>query len=281
VGCRSSADCSAPTSPICDATTNTCVPCTTDAQCVAKLGSPDPGVCMFQQDGHCATSNETVYVNPTANGCLSSATTGGGTATTPFCQLAQAIVSAGTRQLFILRGGSIAGGAALTNGSPLSFVGQMSATITAGAGQPALHVTGVDLYMRDVEIRGGAGTDIGIVVDGAGTIRLDGVTIDDMANGGLLIDSSNFDIENTTISSNGPGQEGNYFLGGILITNPPSSGLAKLHLVTITNNNAPGVQCSAPVQGDGVLATGNSTAQISTICGFSSCTTASATCGAP
>ena len=39
---------------------NVCVPCTSDAQCSGKAGRP--GVCMFQQDGHCATDAESVYV---------------------------------------------------------------------------------------------------------------------------------------------------------------------------------------------------------------------------
>ena len=58
VGCASNADCGGPT-PICSPA-NTCTACTSDTQCAAIPGGP--GVCMFHQDGRCASDAETIYV---------------------------------------------------------------------------------------------------------------------------------------------------------------------------------------------------------------------------
>ncbi len=87
VECATSTDCTgAVTKPICDPTSHTCVACTTDAQCVAKLGATgNPGVCRSEIDGHCATDAETVYVQNTT-GCMTTYVLngGGGTATVPY-----------------------------------------------------------------------------------------------------------------------------------------------------------------------------------------------------
>ena len=53
VGCLEKKDCGGGTKPICEA--KSCRGCKTDSECA------DPGICM--EDGHCATSNEVVYVD--------------------------------------------------------------------------------------------------------------------------------------------------------------------------------------------------------------------------
>jgi len=52
--------------PICGSN-NQCQPCKADSECVSK-GATDPGVCMSQTDGHCATPSETIYVQDTMTG---------------------------------------------------------------------------------------------------------------------------------------------------------------------------------------------------------------------
>ena len=83
VECAASSDCTAAaTKPICDATSHTCVPCTTDGQCSAKLGpTGNPGVCRSEIDGHCATDAETVYVQNSSTCTTTFVNNSGGTAT--------------------------------------------------------------------------------------------------------------------------------------------------------------------------------------------------------
>ncbi len=77
VQCLTDGDCSQdPTKPICEG--HLCRPCKADAEC--KTG---PGVCMFHQDGHCATDLETIYVKNAA-GCTMTPGAGGALAM-PYC----------------------------------------------------------------------------------------------------------------------------------------------------------------------------------------------------
>jgi len=50
--------------------------------------------------------------------------------------------------------------------------------------------------------------------------------------------------------------------------------------VTIQNNLATGLTCSTAIQGQGVLASGNTPLDIATSCGVVSCATPAPTCGA-
>jgi hypothetical protein len=99
--------------------------------------------------------------------------------------------------------------------------------------------------------------------------------------GGILIDGAAFDIRNTTITKNGPSSDLSW--GGMRVASLPASGSKNLHLVTIQNNNAPGLSCApgAAIQGDGVLASGNSTGDVTSTCGITACVSMSSTCGAP
>lgn len=97
--------------------------------------------------------------------------------------------------------------------------------------------------------------------------------------GGILLGGAAFDIENTTVTNNGPGQQGTS--GGIIISALPSAGPAKLHLLTVENNKQIGVTCASAVQAaDGVFATMNIGGDIAQSCGFSPCSSMGATCGA-
>jgi hypothetical protein len=113
------------------------------------------------------------------------------------------------------------------------------------------------------------------------TLRLDGVTVDNNAGGGIFLDATRFSIVNSTITNNGPGQEGTTTWGGILVNSLVAGGQKVLQRVTVQNNKATGISCIAAVDGTGVHASGNNALDVQTGCGFTSCGAVSATCGAP
>jgi hypothetical protein len=189
-----------------------------------------------------------------------------------------AVASMTTRNLIVVRGpvGSAASGISIGT-REISIVGQLSAVI-AGI-DPGLHVTAGDVFVRNVKF--GPSPSVGCQADVGSTLRLDHVVVTGNSGGGILIKSAAFDIQNTTVTNNGPGAEGAINWGGILVLNPPAAGPAKLRLVTVQNNMNNGISCSAQLtMASEVLSTGNASPDISPTCGFTSCGTASATCGA-
>lgn len=272
VGCLANTDCSG-TTPICNTSTNTCRGCQADSECT----STGPGVCMAQQDGRCATDSETIYVQ--MNGACSNS--GSGTSATPFCAMDPALVTASaTRDLIVVRGTVTGASSAFSGGAQqTSIVGQSSAVI-AGGSNPAIHLASGDLYVRAVKLTTGA--SIGAQADSGTTLRLDHDLVTGNSGGGVLLDGAAFDIENTTVTNNGPGTFMSLTTwGGILINNPPSAGPTKLNFVTVQTNNQIGITCSKMVSGTDVLASGNTGGDVNpTSCGFSSCGTAGPACGA-
>jgi hypothetical protein len=99
--------------------------------------------------------------------------------------------------------------------------------------------------------------------------------------GGILLDGAAFDIENTTVTRNGPGQQPVVW-GGILVNSLPANGPKLLKLATIQNNMATGLYCSAgaAVQSNGVFASANSSLDVTTACNVTPCSPQSQTCGA-
>jgi hypothetical protein len=297
VECITSADCLTTTKPICDATTNTCVPCTSDDQCVGKLGS-DPGVCMAHEDGRCATPAETIFVQNAA-GCDDppSYDPTAGSAERPLCSM-QPVPSLleDARKLIVVTG-LVTGGTWNYSGAfSFSIVGRQKAEIVATV-TPALNISTGNIYIRDVNFGSPGSTCIafaglsltldGVVLDPCGlnglqatggTVVMRSVTVN-RSSGGVLLRNSPFDIENCTISNNEASSDGSW--AGIDVENPPAGGPpARLSMVTVQSNAGPGIVCSGAVQGDGVYASGNSAPDIAPACGFTSCGTSSATCGA-
>lgn len=286
VECATSADCTAAaTKPICDPTSHTCVACTADAQCVAKLGTTgNPGICRSEVDGHCATDAETVYVQ-NATGCMTTYVLngGGGTATVPYCSMEPVVGAAGqTKTLVVIRGTVAAADWTFQRapGAPATtFVGQQSALI-ASATTPGFNMDSGTVYARGLKFSSSA--SICIEATG-GTLNLGNVAVDSCAKGGVLLNGAAFDVEDTTVMGNGPGTfMGLTTWGGILINNPPSAGPTKLNLVTVENNTGGGVACSTSIAGtSGVLVSGSlQGVDVNASCGFSSCGSASTTCGA-
>jgi hypothetical protein len=284
VQCLASSDCNGDsTKPVCDTTTHTCAACTSDSQCVAKLGSTgNPGICMSQIDGHCATDAEAIYVQNTTPTCKTTFVVGGGTAANPYCSLDPiGLALSDTQSLVVIRGTVNNGGAwtyQRTSHPMTSFIGQQAAVV-ASSTTPGFNMTGGLAYLREIRFTSAASE--GISASG-GTLVVDTVVIDSCQGGGVLLNGAAFNISNTTVTNNGPGQMGPTAWGGILVNLLPPSGPTTLNLDTIQGNKGPGVLCSGQITGTGVLASGNSTTDIATTaCGFTSCTPAGAGCGAP
>jgi hypothetical protein len=232
---------------------------------------------MKHQDGRCATDAETIYVQKTV-ACPGAAATADGSAAMPYCSMDPAVTAVGaTRDLILVRGTVTSAATPISGASrQISIVGQLNAGI-AGS-DPGIHLSAGDLYVRSVKL--GPSPALGCQAEAGSTLRLDHVVVTNNSGGGVLIDGAAFDIENTTVTDNDSGTFGVANWGGILVNNPPTGGPAKLQFVTIQNNKQVGVACSARVSGANVSASGNVGGDISSTCGFSSCGTASVTCGA-
>ena len=274
-----SADCNTdPARPICDLGSNMCVKCSADAECVAK--GVGPGICMSHQDGRCAGDGEVIYVE-NKTGCASNTLVGmAGSAGAPFCGPQLAIDALTASRRLVIISGPVAGLQWNAAGAtPVSIVGRANAALVGGL-QSGISISGAgELFARDIVVR--RSDAAGISALNAAVLRLNHVTVDANGGGGILVDGAAFEIRNTTITANGPGQSGAVTWGGILLTNPVPAGLGTIELVTIRNNNPVGLSCSAPVTGNGVFASGNTSVDIASTCGITSCSPAGPTCGAP
>jgi len=235
---------------------------------------------MSQSDGHCATDAETVYVGTLASATCSESNAG--TAQAPVCSLQSGVglAKSGSKPVVAVRGALASGSTNIAVTSPLTIVGKNSAVLTpAATGADAIDITNGVVYLRGVTVQGGASTGIGInaapTSGNAVTLNMNGCRVTNNPGGGVFLSGAAFDIENTIITGNGPGQTtGGLFWGGIRVDSLPTTGPMILNLVTVENNNPVGISCSGNITGTGVLATGNTSAQIANSCGFTSCTPA-------
>jgi hypothetical protein len=161
-------------------------------------------------------------------------------------------------------------------------VGKSGAILSPTAGADCITITVGEIYLRNLTIQGSASpaTGMGINAISGVTLHMDTCAVINNPGGGILLNGAAFDIKNTTVNGNGPGQTtGGNPWGGIRVDALPSSGATNLNLVTINTNNPAGLSCAGSVQGTGVLSTGNTSIQISTSCNVTACAPASATCG--
>ena len=281
VGCLTNANCSGtPTTPICSPTSNTCVACGPDSDCTGV----GPAVCLT--DGHCATESETIFVQNDSASCSDAPATSDagatvGTRAHPFCSM-QPVKGAFsmTRDLIVVTG--TVSGASWTYandvGGDLSIVGQGGAAKIAGSASPGFSTQNGDVYIRSITFSPGA--SIGIKATG-GFLSLERVTVDSCMGGGILLDGASFHIENTTVTKNGPGQQGTSSWGGILVNTLPTTGPALLDFVTIQDNKQVGLACINKIVGMNVFASGNSgNIDVQTACNVVTCSPAGSTCGA-
>jgi hypothetical protein len=231
---------------------------------------------MSQSDGHCATDAETVYVQ-NKTGCSSS--TSGGTAAAPFCVARIGVNSALTNSKpLVVLAGTLAAGFSVSAPGVLTIVGK-SAIITPEAFTDGIAIASGEVYLRNLTVQGnaatGSTTNPGISAGVGVTLHMDKCAVTNNTGGGILLNGAAFQIENTIITGNGAGQTtGGLVWGGIRVDSLPASGPTVLNLVTVQNNNAVGISCSGNITGTGILATGNTSAEIANSCGFTSCTPA-------
>ena len=133
---------------------------------------------------------------------------------------------------------------------------------------------GADLYMRDLICN--TNYNAAAVQVNSATLHLLRMVLFD-SGGGVVLDSSNFEIVDTILSGNSVGVFGTSTFGGIYVNNPPATGLKILERVTFKDNNMPtDITCTAPITGLGVFAPDN---RVGVTCGITPCAPASANCG--
>jgi len=294
VQCLQNSDCARDAkTPICDA--RLCRACKTDLEC------PAPQICMT--DGHCATSGEVMFVEFNANGCPGA----NGSTTNPYCLPNDAVSHVALGKSVIIIRGPVADRMTLNTValSPV-IVGKNGASIPATTAT-AVQVVSDTILIRDLMVTGGTaatskgiavsggtasltlsnvqvtlGTGLGVQADTGALLTMDRCTVSGNNKGGILVDTANFDIKNSTVNGNGPGDDAGAAWGGMRLKNLLTTVKKTLELVTLMNNNQVGVSCSGSVDAMKVSVTGSAGGiEISSSCGFQSCGAPSATCGAP
>jgi hypothetical protein len=285
VECAGDANCGSASKPICDLTSNSCKPCASDLECAGKPSGP--GVCLVQ-DGHCASDEETIFAGTDGAIPCSETSLSAGTRATPYCTLQTAVGAAKSKgKTVVLATGLFTSGfTGVALAQPLTIVGK-SARITPASYSDGIGISAGELYLRGLTITGSSNLQTGIginaqVASGASlTLHLDGVSVTGNPGGGILLGGAAFDIRNTSVVGNGPGQTtGGAIFGGIRVDSMPAAGPTNLSLVTLQGNAAPGLSCAGSIQGTGVLASDNAVLDIAASCGITACSKASDVCGA-
>ena len=108
--------------------------------------------------------------------------------------------------------------------------------------QPILHVGSGDLYPQDIAI--GPCSNVGVAVDGTGTLHTDRVTFTGNQKGGLRVTSgAGYDIVNTVFAQNGGLALGTAFIGGAALEAPAAGRPGRFAFNTVVGNLRDGVFC--------------------------------------
>jgi hypothetical protein len=215
VGCLEKSDCAGAT-PVCDVGARTCVGCLEKSDCggakpiceakacrgcKADSECADPGVCM--DDGHCATSDEVVYVRNDVGVCSDP---GPGTSGQPFCSPQPAIAALTASRSVLLLDGPAPMDRAAFNGLafPAVVVGKNAAVINPGSGKGLFLTAGSVVRVRGLTISGGPGS-LGVQADTGAVLHMDRCLIQNNSVGGILINGAGYDIQNTIIANNAYG----------------------------------------------------------------------------
>jgi len=209
---------------------------------------------------------------------------GTGSASVPVCSLADAIsLVAAKRRVVSVSGPNAVGGGTL-NGigtDQLTVVGKSSAVLS-GVGSAVVDVTSdARLLIRNVKI--GPSATVGLAARKGATLLASKTVIDSNQGGGVLIDGASFNISNSTISNNGPGQTGAAIWGGVLVLSVSSSGGdGTLDHVSVIDNRQVGVSCADGILANGLFVAGNTGGvQVAATCGsWKACTPPGPMCGA-
>jgi hypothetical protein len=275
VECVASADCTLdPARPICNTANHVCRPCTADAECAARKPT-DPGICLEERGGACASEAEVIVV-ANVNGCG----TTGGTRIAPLCQPQDALAQVASNRAVVALHGTLPGFAwTLTADTPpITVVGKETAVLAGGI-QSSIRLDGPgDVLVRGIIAR--SCDTVGVVATGGAKFTLRDSVIDGNRGGGILLDGARFDIRNTTVIGNGPGLTGTTSWGGILALNIPAS-TVRLDRVSIKDNKQVGLACASAISGSGIYAKNNAGGiEVQDTCAITTCDPESATCGA-
>jgi hypothetical protein len=250
VQCLKDSDCSG-TTPIC--TNKQCTKCTTDAQCVAKLGA-NPGVCGL--DGSCPGDDAVIYLQNSA--LCSPVSPGSGTLASPYCFSDDAVGALlPTKSVIVVKGPLAVNpkGNPLTlsfSGAPVLIAGKTSAKLgNPPSGTPPLvSITAGEVTLRDLTISGG--NDAGVSVSNGAILHMDRCYVTGNTKNGIITDKSAFDIVNTVIATNGGSAYSGVTLGSYTGTGP-----TRFAFNTVVNNGYGGIVCGATYTLTGILANGN------------------------
>jgi hypothetical protein len=260
VECTEDRHCAIAGKPICDVQSRKCVRCTADAQCVKKLGM-DPGVCMSHEDGRCATAAETVFVQSIPQ-CATGVGMGmAGTAGMPYCSAQDGITAAlaGSRPLVVLRGPTDRW--AYSSAGKLTVVGQGGKVVGAGVG---VRVSGGELYLRGLTVSASGATGTGVVAENGAILRMNRCLVENNGAGGISVNNAGFDIVNTIIANNDPGETApgtGITFGGVYLSGAAGKPQRFLNN-TVVNNRAIGLYCAAAYAVKGVLIKGNAVREV-------------------
>ena len=182
---------------------------------------------------------ETIFVQNTT-GCANAAGGDAGSPTLPFCTMQPAVIglTAGKR-VVIVRGAVQAANYTIQTGAgaqQITLIGQQSAAIVGGL-YSALVVDAADLYARDIALR--VSSPAGVIARNGAILRLSHSTVESNTGGGILVDGAGFEIRNTRVTDNGPGDIGGFPWGGIRVQN--FQGPSLLELVTVDSNKQVGI----------------------------------------
>jgi hypothetical protein len=262
VECLGSDNCTGdPKKPICHPDEHKCYPCVADGECAAKPGFEAPAICMFHQDGRCATEGESIYVQN-----LPSCTGGGGgqgTAASPFCLSQDAIGKVSpSRRVIVMKGSNSNFTAQLPDGE-VTIIGKDGATINPGV-FIGINLLKGSLYVRGLTVESGA--NVGVVAAAGTTLKMDRCLIHNN-KGGLVIDGAGYQIVNTIIAAN---QAGGYpsvlgAIGGVYLKSA-SKGLTEFRYNTIVNNKNYGLECAGPYVTSGLIVYNNELSPPVTMC---------------
>jgi hypothetical protein len=226
VECLHDTDCATrnATTPICDQD-NRCRACKTDAEC------PVPNVCMT--DGHCATSDEVVFVEAGSPACSPP----DGSTTNTYCTLSDGVLHVGGttgRSTLVVRGPfngplvidsvvgmvlvvgkpSAAGAAQIgagvnTTGITVSNSGAIIRDLMVfnggGPSSKGIVASGATTTLKLVNVQVNLGTGLGIQADTGAQLTMDRCVVNGNTVGGLLINGASYAIQNSAFVNNGYG----------------------------------------------------------------------------
>jgi hypothetical protein len=221
--------------PICNVATSTCRPCGFDGECKG-IGA---GICV-DWDGHCAAAGEIATLQGGAT-CVAAPTS------FAFCKSSDAVAALAMRPILLVKGPDPVAAIDVPVGAApkILIVGQGSATIGAGLGDPAgVHVSGAgQFWLRALKISGGT---TGIVADTNAELHVAQCFVTKNDKGGIKAVGSSFDITSTIVAANGSGTDAmGVVFGGVRLGATAMGATSKFVNNTVVDNSQVGISCAS------------------------------------